>query len=338
MDNKYIINKVLDKENLTKEEAYEVMDHIMKGDLAKEYVAGLLIALRCKGETIDEITSFASAMKDNAIKVKDASDSLDIVGTGGDNASTINISSTASFIIAASGIKVLKHGNRSVSSKCGAADLLEGLGININLNEEQVKKMLDEINISFLFAQVFHKSMKNVAGIRKELQTRTFFNILGPLTNPADTKYAVIGVYDKLLCNIFARVMNNLGYKKAYIVHSEDGLDEISISAKTYVTKLDNGKITEFTFNPVDYGFKLAKKEDIKGGDIIENVKITDDILSGKLKGPKRDCVILNAGFGISLMKDISFKEAFSLANNLIDDGSAYKKLDEFRRISNDFR
>lgn len=338
MDNKYIINKVLNKENLTSIEAYEVMDNIMKGTLKDSYVSGLLVALRCKGETVEEITSFAKAMKDNAVTLDGEEESLDIVGTGGDYANTFNISSISSIVIASSGIKVTKHGNRSVSSRCGSADLFEGLGININLNIEQDKFILENANIAFLYAQNYHKSMKNVSNVRKELSSRTIFNILGPLTNPANSKYAVIGVYDKLLCNIFAKVLANLGVKKAFVVHSEDGLDEVSLSARTYVTKLDNGVISEFIFNPKDYGFSLCKNQDLKGGDILDNIKIANDILEGKLNGPKKDCVVINSGFGISLAKDISLEEGFNKARELIETGKALEKLNEYRGYSNDFR
>ena len=336
MNNKYILEKLCNGENLTYDEAYEMMDMMMKGRLNPSFVAALLTALKIKGETVNEISACATAMRDNAITLDDEDDALDIVGTGGDNAKTFNISTISSFIIAAAGIKVAKHGNRSVSSLCGSADCFEKLGVNIKTTKDEAKEILDKINICFLFAQSYHSSMKNVGPIRKDIGVRTIFNILGPLTNPAKVKNILLGVYDEQLLDVMANVLNKMGVKKAVVVHGDDGLDEITLTTTTKMTILKNGQITHFTFDPHAYGYSLCKSSDLVGGSPDENKDIALGILKGEIKGPKRDCVVLNAGTAIYLMKDeLSLEESFKLAEEIIDSKKAYEKLLEYVEVSN---
>ena len=336
MDNKQILEKVINKKDLTYDEAYEAMDLIMKGELDPSYVAGLLTALRMKGETVTEISACATAMRDNATTLARNNDAVDIVGTGGDNAHTFNISTISSFVIAAAGIKVAKHGNRSVSSLCGAADCFEELGINIQTTKEQAEKILFETNICFLFAQVYHKSMKNVGPIRKGLGVRTIFNILGPLTNPAKVDNIVLGVYDESLLDVMANVLKEMGVKKGVVVYGDDGLDEVTLTTTTKMTILKNGTLVKFTFDPHSYGFSLCKARDLIGGTKEENKEIALGILKGEIDGPKKDVVIINAGIAIYLMnEDLTLEEAFVVARDTIDSGRAYKKYEEYKKASN---
>ncbi len=336
MDNKYILEKLIAGKDLTYNEAYEALDNIMKGSLDTAYVASLLTALRIKGETVTEIAACATAMRDNATLLPNNKDGLDIVGTGGDNAHTFNISTIASFIIAAAGVKVTKHGNRSVSSLCGSADCYEQLGVNIKTTPERAEEIVKKTNLIFMFAQVYHSAMKNVGPIRKGMGIRTVFNILGPLTNPAKCDNILLGVYDESLLDLMANVCKEMGMKKAVIIHGDDGLDEVTLTTTTKMTIMKEGQITKFTFDPKAYGFSLCKSSDLVGGTPEENKQIALSILKNELKGPKRDCVVINAGIAIYLMmEDLSLEEALAYADKMITSGKAYQKLEQYIKESN---
>ena len=293
---KPFLTKIVEGNHLTEEEAYKAMDCIMSGNATDAQMGSFLTGLRMNHETPEEITGFAKVMRAKAAIVPEETEAIDIVGTGGDLANSFNISTTSAFVIAAAGAKVAKHGNRSVSSKSGAADVLEALGAKIGLTPEESKKCLDEVGVAFLFAQTHHGSMKYAGPVRAQLGVRSVFNILGPLANPAMTNYIVLGVYEKELVRPMADVMKNLGVKRALIVYGDDGLDEISISSTTSVCEINGDEIKEYTIDPEELGLTLAKKEDIVGGTADENAIITKDILTGKEQGAKRDIVLLNAG------------------------------------------
>ncbi len=331
--------KLVKGENLKYDEVREVMSEIMSGETSPTLISAYLVALRMKGETVEEISGSAQGMRDAAQTLNYDGDLLEIVGTGGDEAYTFNISTTSAFVIAATGVKVAKHGNRSVSSKSGAADVLESLGAKIDITPQQSVEVLDKCNFAFLFAQKYHTSMKYVGPVRSELGLRTVFNILGPLTNPAGASHNVIGVYSEELVRPIADVLVNLGVKRALVVYGMDRMDEISLSAKTKVAEIkDNKVIAEYEIDPRDYGFELCDKEDIVGGDSTVNAEITKDILTGKLHGPKRDIVILNAAAGIFVAKnDITIKEAVEMAKDAIDSGKAYEVLQKYVEVSNSF-
>lgn len=335
---KPFIAKVTDGISLTCEEAMDAMDIIMNGNATDAQIAGFLTALRIKGETVDEITGFAKIMREKANTIEGCRDAVDIVGTGGDLASTFNISTTSSFVIAGCGAKVAKHGNRSVSSKSGAADVLESLGVKISSAPEQAKEMVDNIGISFLFAQSYHGSMRYVGPARRDLGIRTVFNILGPLANPANTDYILLGVYDKNLLEPMAGVLMNLGIKRAMLVYGNDRLDEISISDTTSVCEIKDGKTSFYEINPEDYGMKMAEKSEIVGGTATENAKITLGILKGEIQGAKRDIVLLNAGCALYITgKAGSISEGINLAKASIDGGWALAKLKQLIEYSNKF-
>ncbi|MCI7805371.1 MAG: bifunctional anthranilate synthase component II/anthranilate phosphoribosyltransferase [Oscillospiraceae bacterium] len=335
---KPFIAKVTDGNSLTCEEAMDAMDIIMNGNATDAQIAGFLTALRIKGETVDEITGFAKIMREKANTIEGCRDAVDIVGTGGDLASTFNISTTSSFVIAGCGAKVAKHGNRSVSSKSGAADVLESLGVKISSAPEQAKEMVDNIGISFLFAQSYHGSMRYVGPARRDLGIRTVFNILGPLANPANTDYILLGVYDKNLLEPMAGVLMNLGIKRAMLVYGNDRLDEISISDTTSVCEIKDGKTSFYEINPEDYGMKMAEKSEIVGGTATENAKITLGILKGEIQGAKRDIVLLNAGCALYITgKAGSISEGINLAKASIDGGWALAKLKQLIEYSNKF-
>ena len=337
---KEAIEKVVSKQDLTYDEAYTVMNEIMNGETSQVQNAAYLAALStksAKAETIDEISGSAAAMRDHALKVAHDMDVLEIVGTGGDHAGSINISTTAAFLIAAAGIKVAKHGNRAASSKSGAADCLEALGINISLAPETCVKLLKEINICFLFAQKYHASMKYVGAVRKELGIRTVFNILGPLTNPAHPTTMLLGVYDEYLLDPLAQVLMSLGVKRGMVIYGQDCLDEISLSAPTSVCEFKDGWFKRYIIQPEDFGFTRCKKDDIKGGTPEENAAITRAILSGKEQGPKRDIVLLNAGAAIYLGgKAASIADGIDVARSLIANGAGLRKVEEFVKGSAD--
>ena len=335
---KEAIEKVVSKQDLTYDEAYTVMNEIMNGETSQVQNAAYLAALStksAKAETIDEISGSAAAMRDHALKVEHDMDVLEIVGTGGDHAGSINISTTAAFLIAAAGIKVAKHGNRAASSKSGAADCLEALGINISLAPETCVKLLKEINICFLFAQKYHASMKYVGAVRKELGIRTVFNILGPLTNPAHPTTMLLGVYDEYLLDPLAQVLMSLGVKRGMVIYGQDCLDELSLSAPTSVCEFQDGWFKRYVIQPEDFGFTRCQKDDIKGGTPEENAAITRAILAGQEQGPKRDIVLLNAGAAIYLGgKAESIADGIDVARSLIESGAGLEKVEEFVKLS----
>lgn len=324
------IFKVIDGESLTQEEAYAAMDCIMSGRATDSQIASFVTALRMKGETIGEITGFAKVMRDKAKAVPGASSAVDIVGTGGDMANTFNISTTSAFVIAGAGQKVAKHGNRSVSSKSGAADVLEALGAKITSTPELAKECLEETGVSFLFAQSFHGSMRFAATARKETGVRSVFNILGPLSNPARTDYIVLGVYDEALMEPMARVLMNLGIKGAMLVHGEDGLDEASICAVTRVCEIQGSKLLKYGLDPREYGFSLASREAVTGGTAQENAEITRQVLSGK-EGAPLDIVLLNSACALYITgKASTLEEGVALARESIQSGRAKEKLEQY--------
>lgn len=335
---KEAIVKIVDKQDLTYDEAYAVMNEIMSGETSSTQNAAFLAALSTKStkaETTDEIAGCAAAMRDHAIKVNHDLDVLEIVGTGGDGAHSFNISTTSALVIAAGGVKVAKHGNRAASSKSGAADCLEALGININLEPEKCAELLNNIGICFLFAQKYHTSMKYVGAIRKELGIRTVFNILGPLTNPASPSMHLLGVYDESLIEPLAKVLTSLGVKRGLVVYGTDKMDEISASAPTIICEINNGEYKSYIIKPEDFGLTPCKKEDLVGGTPEENAQITLAVLNGE-KGPKRNAVLLNAGAALYIGgKADSIADGVKLAADLIDSGKALAKLEEFKTESN---
>ncbi len=330
------IAKVVDRIDLIENEATEAMDSIMSGEATDSQISSFLTALRMKGETIDEITGFAKGMRKKATRVKGCESAVDIVGTGGDLASSFNISTTSSFVISAAGAIVAKHGNRSVSSKSGAADVLESLGVKITSTPEVAEKLISKVGLSFLFAQNYHGSMRFVATARREMGIRSVFNILGPLSNPAFTDYIVLGTYDKALLEPMAKVLMNVGIKRAMVVYGNDNLDEISISDTTSVCEVNNGKIENYTLNPEDYGLKLAEKTEIVGGTPDENAKITLGILQGDIHGAKRDIVVINSACALYVCGKVnSIRDGVKLAQETIDNGKAIAKLNEFILATN---
>lgn len=329
------IYKALNRENLTLEETKAVMDEIMSGNATNAQIAGFVTAIRMKGETIDEITACAMIMRKYGLKLKHTGDVLDIVGTGGDEAFTFNISTISSLIISAAGIPVAKHGNRSVSSKCGSADVLEALGVKIDIPVEKSEAILKEIGICFLFAPLYHSSMKYAAPVRRELGVRTIFNILGPLSSPADANLQLLGVYDENLVEPMARVLANLGVKRAMVVHGHDGLDEVSLSAKTTVCEVNNGQVNSFFLDPHQFGFEYCKPEELVGGDPAMNAAIAMEILSGE-RSAKRDIVLLNSAICLYMSyNNITLRECVKLAAQTIDSGKAMEQLKHFIRLSN---
>ena len=311
------------------------MNIIMSDGATDAQIASLLTAMRCNGETIEEITGFARIMRRKASVVPAAKSAVDIVGTGGDVAGTFNISTTSSFVIAGAGLNVAKHGNRSVSSKSGAADVLEALGVKLGLTPAMASACMKETGIAFLFAQSFHKAMRFVAPARRETGIRTVFNILGPLANPALSDYILLGVYDERLLEIMAKVLMNLGVKGAMIVYGE-GLDEVTVSGVTTVCELRDRKLIKYEINPEDYGIKIAPKSEIVGGSPADNAKITLDILTGKEKGAKRDIVLLNAGCAIYCTGAAeSIEDGIKMARKSIDSGMAYAKFEKMKEFTN---
>lgn len=322
------------KENLSYETAEQVMHEIMSGEATAVQMSAYLTALSLKGESIDEITASAAGMRRHCIRLLHDVDALEIVGTGGDNSYSFNISTTAAFIIAAAGVPVAKHGNRSASSKCGAADVLEALGVNILASPEKSADMLKKIGICFLFAQNYHIAMKYVAPVRRELGIRTIFNILGPLVNPAGAKMELMGVYDRELVEPLAKVLLNLGVKNAIVVYGQDGLDEISMSAPTSVCEVKNGVLRAYELTPEQFGFSRCKKAELEGGAPDENADILRSILDGE-KGSKRNAAVLNAAAALYIAGTCdTIKAGISIAESMIDSGKAMVKLDELIRCS----
>lgn len=326
------IAKLSKKENLTYEEAKGVMEEMMDGTATQAQMDGFLMALSMQGETIKEITAFANVMRDKGIKIQPEREVIDIVGTGGDQVGTFNISTTSAFIVAAGGVPVAKHGNRSVSSRSGAADVLEKLGIQVALSAQQNEEVLNKTGICFMFAPVYHSSMKYAAPVRKELGVRTVFNILGPLSNPAGATMQLLGVYDKKLAEPLAQVLANLGVTRGVAVCGEDGLDEITLTGETDVYEIRFGKITSYTISPEQFGLTRCPLEELIGGTPEENAQITMDILTGKEIGAKRDVVLMNAGMSLYLGIDgITLADGIEMARDLITSGKALAKYEEFR-------
>lgn len=328
--------KVVEKIDLTAGEAEQVMDEIMSGEAEQINMAAFLTALRMKGETVEEITAFAKSMRKHGTKVPVKGDVLEIVGTGGDEANSINISTTASIVVAAAGYKVAKHGNRSVSSKSGAADCLEALRVKLDLEPEKNAEVLEKGNICFMFAQKYHAAMRFVGPVRKAIGLRTIFNILGPLANPAEANVELMGVYSEDLVEPLAHVLSNLGVKRALVVYGQDRLDEISMSAPTTCVEVNNGTFKKYEIVPEQFGFQRCRKSDLTGGDGAENAKITEEILKGQCMDAKADTVLLNAGAGIYLMGGApSIEEGVKAARETIESGHAYETLQNFVKLTN---
>lgn len=336
---KEAIVKIVNKEDLSYDEAYTVMNEIMSGKTTPTQNSAFLAALSTKStraETISEIAGCAAAMRDHAVKLETGMDLFEIVGTGGDNSQSFNISTTSALVAAAGGMKVAKHGNRAASSKCGTADCLEALGVNIEQSPDRCIELLNEVGMCFFFAQKYHTSMKYVGAIRKELGFRTVFNILGPLTNPGSPKMQLLGVYDEYLVEPLAQVLINLGIRRGMVVYGQDKLDEISLSAPTTVCEFKDGWFKSYTIKPEDFGFNSCSKQELVGGTPQENAAITLAILQGKEKGAKRNTVLLNAGAALYIgSKADSFNDGVQLAAQLIDSGRALTTLEKFIEVSN---
>ena len=335
---KEAIVKIVNKEDLTYDEAYKVMNEIMSGETTSTQNSAFLAALSTKSaraETKDEIAGCAAAMRDHATKLETDMDLFEIVGTGGDNSNSFNISTTSALVAAAGGMKVAKHGNRAASSKCGTADCLEALGVNINQSPEKCKELLEEVGMCFFFAQKYHSSMKYVGAIRKELGFRTVFNILGPLTNPGSPKMQLLGVYDDYLVEPLAQALISLGVKRGMVVYGQEKLDEISMTAPTTICEFKDGWFKTYVIKPEDFGFERCNKNDLIGGTPKENADITLSILKGE-KGHKRNAVLMNAGASLYIGgKANSMSEGIKLAGDIIDSGKAIETLNKFIEISN---
>ncbi len=334
---KQFIKKIAAKENLTSEEMQKVMQEIMNGKVSNEDLAVFLLALRSKVPSIDEITGAAQAMREFSIKIPcDQYETvLDTCGTGGDKSGTFNISTVTALVVAGAGCIVAKHGNRSVSSRCGSADILEGLGVNIEIDSDGMSNCLDKVGIAFLFAQKLHPAMRYAASVRKELKVETIFNILGPLTSPACATHQIMGIYTKDFVEPMAHVFKNLGLKKALVVHGNDGLDEITTTTETFVSEYNGQEIVSYGISPEKHKIPLSDPKDIKGGELEVNIQIVKDILQGA-KGPKRDIVLLNAGYALYIAeKAKDADEGIKLAMHSIDSGKAQKKLDLLKKITN---
>lgn len=331
------IQEILNGNHLDFSTTKEVMSQMMDGTATQAQMGALLTALRMKGETIEEITACATVMREKSLKVNSLRNTIDIVGTGGDGTGTFNISTTASFVVAAAGIPVTKHGNRGVSSKSGAADVLEELGICLNLTPKQNELVLEKTNMCFLFAQAYHSSMKYAAAARREMGIRTIFNLLGPLSNPAQAKIQLMGVYDAKLVEPLAQVLSNLGVTRGMVVCGSDGMDEITLTGETYVCEIKDDNLRTYAITPEHFGLRRCNTEDLKGGTPKENAKITLEILAGIEKGAKRDIVLLNSAMALYLSQnDYSTSQCVDIARNILDSGKAMSKLKEFRAMTNE--
>ncbi len=334
---KNAIQTVINGGDLDYETAKAVMNSMMDGTATHAQMGALLTGLRMKGETVEEITACASVMREKGLTINPVRQVIDIVGTGGDGTNTFNISTTAAFVIAAGGVPVAKHGNRGVSSKSGAADVLECLGINLNLGPKQSEKILEQSNICFMYAQLYHSSMKYAAPIRKEMGVRTIFNVLGPLANPAGATSQLMGVYDRKLVEPLAQVLSNLGVVRGLAVSGDEGMDEVTLTGETSVCEIRHGELTSYAIAPEQFGFSRCNLEDLAGGSPQENAQITVDILTGRQKGPKREVVVLNSAMGLYLgIDDCSVAECIRMAEDIIDSGQAAAKLEQFRRLTNE--
>jgi anthranilate phosphoribosyltransferase len=333
---KEAIAKVITKTSLTEAEAETVMREIMQGEATDAQIAAYITALRMKGETVEEITGSARVMREKAVPIKlDARYQVDTCGTGGDMAHTFNISTTAAFVVAGAGVTVAKHGNRSVSSKSGSADVLQALGVNIEIPSHRVEECIKDVGIGFLFAPMMHLAMKYAIGPRREIGIRTIFNVLGPLTNPAKVTSQVMGVYSADLTTLMARALGNLGASHAFVVHGMDGLDEITITDRTRVSEFKDDAVKDYFIHPSDFGLATGKAEDLKGGDAKENAAITVEVLKGQ-KGPRRDIVLLNAAAALAAAgRAAGLKEGITLAAASIDSGAAMNKLEQLKEFTN---
>ena len=329
------INKLIERKNLSQPEAQNFMSAIMSGQVTAAQIGGFITALRMKGETPEEITGCAMAMRDKAETISCGTSTIDTCGTGGDHLSTFNISTTVSFVLAGGGLPVAKHGNRSVSSRSGSADVLESLGVNVNLSPQQVESCFQKTGISFLFAPTFHKAMKYAVGPRRELGFRSIFNLLGPLTNPAGAQYQLIGVYDKKLTDTLARALLNIGVERAMVVHGTDGMDEITLTGISYVSEVRNNTVMSYQIDPSTFGLKHCSPQELKGGTAEENAVITRRILSGEEKGPKRDIVLLNAAAAFYVAgKVFTLQEGVILAAEVLKKGAGEIMLDKLISVS----
>ena len=332
---KEAIHTLMNGQDLSYDMAREVMEEMMDGTATQAQMGSFLTALRMRGETIDEITAFAQVMREKGVKIKPEREVIDIVGTGGDEVGTFNISTTSAFVVAAGGVPVAKHGNRSVSSKSGAADVLENLGANVALDAKQNETILNQSGMCFMFAPVYHSSMKYAAPVRKEMGERTVFNILGPLSNPAAATMQLLGVYDKKLVEPLAKVLGNLGVTRGVAVCGSDGLDEITVTGETTVCEIRFGETKTYTISPEQFGIKRCELSELIGGTPVENAQITREILTGKERGAKRNAVLLNAGMSLYLGIDgITLEEGVKMAADLIDSKKALAKLEEFVKVT----
>ena len=331
-----VIQKLIGKEDLDRPMAAAVMNQIMSGEATDAQIGAFLIALRCKGESVDEVAGFAQVMREKATKISGGSGPLvDTCGTGGDGSGTFNISTTVAFVAAGAGLCVAKHGNRAMSSKCGSADVLQALGVNVEISPEKVGECLDAAGIGFLFAPMLHGAMKHAIGPRKEIGTRTVFNVLGPLTNPAGARRQLLGVFERSLTDKLAGVLRALGSERAFVVHGHDGLDEITITGPTTVTELANGELSTYEIEPTDVGFEPAPADALRGGEADENAKILSAVLQGAV-GPRKDVVVMNAAAAIAAggLAD-SLAAGIALAEASISSGKALHALEQLREVSN---
>ncbi|HUJ17148.1 MAG TPA: anthranilate phosphoribosyltransferase [Nitrospirota bacterium] len=333
---KEAIAKVIAGTNLAEAEAEAVMREIMQGEATDAQIASYITALRMKGETVEEITGSARVMREKAVPIRvDAKYQVDTCGTGGDMAHTFNISTTAAFVVAAAGVTVAKHGNRSVSSKSGSADVLQALGVNIEIPSHRCEECIREVGIGFLFAPMMHQAMKYAIGPRREIGIRTIFNVLGPLTNPAKVTSQIMGVYAADLTGLLARALGNLGARHAFVVHGMDGLDEITITDRTKVSEYREGNVRDYFLHPSDLGLPVGKPDDLKGGDAKDNAALTREVLSGK-KGPCRDIVLMNAAAAlVASDRAADLKPGVRLAADAVDSGAALGKLEQLKQFTN---
>jgi anthranilate phosphoribosyltransferase len=331
-----VIHKLSNKQDLTRTEAYEAMNEIMSGQATEAQIAAFLMGLRQKGETVEEITGCAQVMREMAVRIRTKHKTvIDTCGTGGDASGTFNISTTAAIIASAAGAVVAKHGNRAVSSKCGSADVLKALGVNIEISPEKAAQTLDEIGITFLFAPTLHGAMKHAAAVRKELGVRTIFNILGPLTNPAGAQRQVLGVFSPALTETMASVLKELGTQHALVVHGEGGLDELSTLGATRISEMKDGQIRTYTLDVRELGMPVVAQTSLQGGDIQENVSILRGVLEGK-KNPARDIALLNAGAALYIAARVStLEEGIRMAADVVDSGTALRKLNQWKDATN---
>ncbi len=332
-----IIDRLINGENLTKFQMNYAMTEIMEGRVSEIHMASFLTALKAKGETSEEISGGAKVMREKAVQINLGNRyTLDTCGTGGDGAETYNISTASAFVVAAGGVTVVKHGNRSVSSQCGSADVLETLGVNIDMGCERVKECIEKIELGFLYAPVYHSSMKYASAVRKELGFRTIFNMLGPLTNPARANGQVLGVFHENLTELMAEAMKKLGTEHVLVVHGMDGMDEITVTDKTKVSELKDGEINTYYIKPEDFGIKMRSKEELKGGTSKENAEIIREIFKGSVGGAKKDILVLNSGAALYVGKKASsIKEGVKMARKIIESGKALAKLEELIEMTN---